>query len=90
MLGQFVTSKAGHDQGRLYVIVAEDEKYSYLSDGSLKNPANPKKKKRKHIQPINAYVEDSLQKKLSDGENVMPEAIRLAIKKYRNQKNAEK
>ena len=44
MTGQFVISKAGHDKGTIYMIVAEEEEFVYLSDGQLKTPENPKKK----------------------------------------------
>lgn len=86
MTGQFVTSKAGHDRGTLYVIVAEEEEFVYLSDGRLKEPANPKKKRRKHIQPINAQVEDTLKAKLESGETVRPEEIKFAIRQFVSKK----
>lgn len=82
MTGQFVTSKAGHDRGTLYVIVAEEDEYVYLSDGRLKGPGNPKKKRRKHIQPVNAQVEDTLKQRLETGETVWPEEIRYAIRQF--------
>ena len=30
MLGEFATSKAGHDKDRLYMIVGEEEEWVYL------------------------------------------------------------
>ena len=68
MIGQFATSKAGHDKGRLYVVVAQEDDFVYLSDGRLKGPDRPKKKRRKHIQPINARVEESLLERLRAGK----------------------
>lgn len=82
MIGQFATSKAGHDKGRLYVVVGQEDDFVYLSDGRLKGPDRPKKKRRKHIQPINARVEDSLQERLRAGEKVYPEEIKYALKQY--------
>jgi ribosomal protein L14E/L6E/L27E len=82
MIGQFATSKAGHDKGRLYVVVGQEDDFVYLSDGRLKGPDRPKKKRRKHIQPINAQVEDSLQERLRAGEKVYPEEIKYALKQY--------
>ena len=81
MIGQFATSKAGHDKGHLYVVVGQEDDFVYLSDGRLKGPDRPKKKRRKHIQPINARVEDSLQE-LRGGEKVYPEEIKYALKQY--------
>lgn len=82
MIGQFATSKAGHDKGHLYVVVGQEDDFVYLSDGRLKGPDRPKKKRRKHIQPINARVEDSLQERLRGGEKVYPEEIKYALKQY--------
>jgi ribosomal protein L14E/L6E/L27E len=82
MIGQFATSKAGHDKGRLYVVVGQEDDFVYLSDGRLKGLDRPKKKRRKHIQPINAQVEDSLQERLRAGEKVYPEEIKYALKQY--------
>ena len=45
MMGQFVISKAGHDKGTVYVIVAEEGEFVYLTDGRLKKPDKPKKKR---------------------------------------------
>lgn len=86
MKGQFVTSRAGHDRGTLYVIVAEEDEFVYLSDGRLKSPEKPKKKRRKHIQPVNACVEDALRARLEAGEAIRPEEIKFAIKQFAGKK----
>ena len=67
MTGRFAVSLAGHDRGVLYVIVAEEGDFVYLSDGRLKPPDRPKKKRRKHIQPMKAEVDRELMAKLSAG-----------------------
>ena len=82
MVGQFATSKAGHDKGCLYVVVAQEDDFVFLSDGKLKGPDRPKKKRRKHIQPINAWVEDSLLERLRNGGKVYAEEIKYALKQY--------
>ncbi len=45
-------SKAGHDKGKVYVVVREDPEYFYLADGETRSVSAPKKKNRKHIQII--------------------------------------
>lgn len=85
MIGQLVTSKAGHDKGTLYVIVAVEGDFVYLSDGRLKAPDAPKRKRLKHIQPINAYVGEELRQKLTDKAKVYAEEIKYALKVYSNQ-----
>lgn len=82
MTGQFATSKAGHDKGVLYIVVAEDGDFVYLSDGRLRRPDRPKKKRKKHIQPINAETDEDLKTRLLAGEAVRPEEVRYAIRKF--------
>lgn len=82
MIGQFVISKAGHDKGGIYVIVAEEKDFVYLSDGRLKLPEKPKKKRKKHIQPITRTLEDTLTEQLKAGESVQAEKIKYAIRQY--------
>jgi len=45
-------SKAGHDAGNIYIIVETDAQYVYLVDGKIRTLDRPKRKKRKHVQPI--------------------------------------
>jgi len=82
MVGQFAVSKAGHDKGNLYVVVAEEGEFVYLCDGKTKTPEKPKKKKRKHIQPVRRTVEEKLLRKLQTGEKVYPEEIKYAVRQY--------
>ena len=48
--GMLARSKAGHDTGKLYVVMDADTEYVYLADGVHRTVDNTKKKKRKHIQ----------------------------------------
>lgn len=83
MVGQFVTSKAGHDKDTLYVVVGEQGNVLALADGKSKTVEAPKKKSRKHLQPINAFAADELREKLESGEKVRPEEIKFAIRQYK-------
>jgi len=80
MIGKFATSKAGHDQSQMYVIVAEEGDFVYLCDGKYKTISKPKKKRKKHIQIINCTVEKELLNKLLKQEKVMDEQIKYALK----------
>ena len=60
MLGEFATSKAGHDKDRLYMIVGEEGECVYLCDGRLRGVEHPKKKKKKHIQIIHSSAQETL------------------------------
>lgn len=50
--GMLVRSKAGHDAGKVYVIIGVEGEYVYLADGKIKTIARPKKKRKKHTQII--------------------------------------
>ncbi len=50
--GMLARSKAGHDTGKVYVIIDVDDTYVYLADGSIRTLDNIKKKKKKHVQII--------------------------------------
>lgn len=81
MTGQFVTSKAGHDKDTLYLIVAEEGDFVELCDGRSKLLQRPKRKRRKHIQPINKMADESLVQALLDGK-ATDERIRAAVRQY--------
>lgn len=86
MTGQFAVSGAGHDKGVLYVVVAEERDFVYLSEGRLRKPDRPKKKRKKHIRPINREVDKGLKARLLAGETVRPEEIRYAIKQFESER----
>ena len=50
--GMLARSLAGHDAGQVFVITEADGAYVYLSDGRTRTADRPKKKKKKHVQPI--------------------------------------
>lgn len=79
--GRFVTSKAGHDKCKLFVIIKVDSEYVYLVDGKVRTLDKPKKKKKKHVQIINAVDETLIMKKNSNIV-VRDEDIKRAIKLY--------
>ena len=84
MTGYFAKSLAGHDKDEIYIIFAEDDEYVYLIDGRIKTIANPKKKNRKHIQPIRKYFDKAIVEKLSTArETLRDEEVKRAIKLYK-------
>ena len=82
--GMLAVSKAGHDKGRLYVVVKADQEFVYLADGKNRSVSSPKKKKRKHIQ-INYYIPGTLQKVLEAEQKLEDEQLKKAIEEYKNQ-----
>ena len=51
MKGRLAFSRAGHDKGKLYLIVRQEGERVWLADGRTRGVLSPKKKNRKHIQP---------------------------------------
>lgn len=86
MLGEFATSKAGHDKDRLYLIVGEEGECVYLCDGRLRGVEHPKKKKKKHIQIIHSSAQDaliqSIQQNLPGEQDEINRQIRMTLEDY--------
>ena len=82
MVGKMAKVKAGHDKDKIYIVVRDDEKFVYLADGKLKTLQNPKKKSKKHIQPILHKIDETLALKLQTNDKVIDEEIKKAVKDY--------
>ncbi len=85
MTGLLASSKAGHDKDKIYVIIREDKEYVWLADGKYKTSANPKKKRKKHIQIIKCFSNEEIRAKLMGDEVVSDLEIVMALKKYKQQ-----
>lgn len=81
----FARSKAGHDKGKLYIIMKTEGEYVYLTDGRLRPLARPKRKKWKHIQPVYRRPEDWEPEHISDDK--VKRAIRLQEREDENVKS---
>ena len=79
MIGMLAVSLAGHDKGRIYLIIGEEGDFCYLADGKTRGAENPKKKRKKHRQ-IMKTRDEALAEKLKDGKTIYNEEIKLAIK----------
>ena len=82
MIGKLAISKSGHDKGQLYVIVREDERNLYLADGVLKTIDRPKKKNKKHVQPI-LRIPAEVEAILSSEKELKDLEMKRALKCYR-------
>lgn len=52
--GQLVQSKAGHDQGRIYLILAVDGNFAACIDGDYRPVDRPKRKRVSHLRRLGA------------------------------------
>lgn len=87
--GYFARSLAGHDKGKLYVIIEGTKEtgtmeYVFLADGFIKTLDKPKKKKIKHIQVIH-YCDAIIEDIIKNGAPIRDEDVKRAIKQYRKQ-----
>ena len=46
-----VESRAGHDKGRLYLVIGAEGQRLLLADGRIRTLARPKVKSQKHVRP---------------------------------------
>lgn len=78
-LGQIVTSKAGRDEGKVFIIVGIlDGAYVQISDGDLRKIEKPKKKKIRHLE-FSGRISEMISDKLSNGMKVTNAEIRKSI-----------
>ena len=75
-VGSVVISKAGRDQGRLFLVVQEvDADFVRVANGRLRKMDHLKLKRRKHLKPTGAVVE-ALRERLSEGKPVEDHELR--------------
>lgn len=83
--GQIVRSKAGRDKGRHFIVYEVEGQFLNLVDGSLRKIEKPKKKKFKHIQKVNIYVEDF--EKLRNHRDFNNALVRKILNSYEKKEN---
>ena len=90
-LGRYAVSIAGHDSGRVYVIVgiaafgaAGEPQAFYLADGRSRRAADPKLKKRRHIRLLGG-CDAALAQKLAAGGTARDAELVRAVKNCRAQ-----
>jgi len=79
VIGRFALSIAGRDSGRVHIIVAIEENFFYLVDGSTRKIAVPKKKKIKHTKLLN--VRDAEVENLITNGELTNKLAAAAVKK---------
>ena len=84
--GMLARSKAGHDTGKLYVLMEADNEFVWLCDGKNRTLDRLKKKRRKHIQII-YQIPCNLGNLLEEGGEIRDEHIRKAIREYERQRD---
>lgn len=76
------TSKAGHDKGKQYVVVGQEQDTFLLVNGTTKLLEKPKKKNQKHVQLIKHISPELLELMKEIREDA---DVRKILKKYQNE-----
>jgi len=81
ILGCACLSTAGHDKGKLYLVVKViDPEFVLVADGTCRKMDNPKKKRFKHIKPLVSLLDEKLMVKLLEGELVDNDVHRFLMR----------
>ncbi len=83
-VGNVVESLSGHDKGKPYIIVKEQDGYYYIANGKERKYVSPKKKSPKHIKFL-SVGEKLLTERIKQGQEIGNETIKKALWPY-NQK----
>lgn len=86
MTGLLAYSLAGHDKGKVYLIIKEEKDYFWLADGRVRPLENPKRKNKKHVQIIKRNISETLENGTAQNDiglkSVTNEMIKRTIKLY--------
>lgn len=74
-----VLSLAGHDSGKLYLVIRTEGQQALLADGKVRRLRNPKRKKFRHLE---RWGDSPLAEKISGG-TIQDSEIRRALGKAR-------
>ncbi|MBR1820670.1 MAG: KOW domain-containing RNA-binding protein [Clostridia bacterium] len=75
-IGSIVISKAGRDQGRLFLVVGEvDDDFVMVANGALRKMDRQKKKRRKHLKPTGTVVKAAAER-LAEGRPIEDHELR--------------
>ncbi len=82
--GVLVKSAAGHDKGSYFFILREEGEYIYLVDGKYKRLDCPKKKTKKHVEPL-LWEKHSPGDKIRENKKVTDEEIKHFIRCFKRE-----
>ena len=81
---EVVKSVAGHDSGKLYCVISRDEGFALIVNGKTRKLDNPKRKKEKHLEPMNIEFTEETDRRQRDAP-----AIEKTLSQYaKEEKNA--
>ena len=78
--GDLVKSKAGRDDGQIFLVVKVDGKYAYIVNGKARKVQSLKKKNVKHLEKFSNASIIELAEKIDRGLSVGNKRVYLAIR----------
>jgi ribosomal protein L14E/L6E/L27E len=81
-LHEIVLSLAGHDRGRIYLVIGEEEGRLLLVDGRGRKLDAPKRKSPKHLRGVGTSAHPAVER-LHRGQPVTDKQIRCALAAFR-------
>ena len=79
--GMTARSLAGHDRGKVYLVLSGDETYIYLADGRSRTLNRPKRKKWKHVQ-MDRHIVPWIRNLMDQGKKLQDSDVGRALKEY--------
>ena len=83
-----VSSRAGRDKGRLFVVMESEPDFVYLVDGKLRKVELPKKKRVKHVA-LKGRSSEQLAEKILSGDKVLNSEIRRALAEFSKENSGD-
>ena len=68
-VGMMARSLAGHDKGKVYMVLDVKEPFVYLVDGKIRTLDHPKKKRIKHVQ-VDRHIPEWIQNVILEGRDL--------------------
>ncbi len=80
---QIVLSLAGHDRGRLFLVLAAEGERVLVADGKGRKLATPKRKNPRHLRCVGLSAHPAVQR-LHRGEAVSDRQLRAVLAAFRD------
>lgn len=88
-IGWIVRSVAGRDGDALFYVIGLEAEFLLLADGKRRRVSVPKRKKRRHVEPLqDAAEQDATAQKLKRNEPVSDRELRRALAAFKGGNHA--
>ena len=90
-IADLVISVSGRDKDRIFMVVDNPEPgYVLIADGALRKLEKPKKKKTKHLKPLQYTVNERMMEKISQGRKITNAELRKMLRALSEDESEEK